>query len=143
MQQYQRKRIKTLVWILCAIFVVIIGGFVWWNAPSPITNISPPNVSKIVIFDGHTGKALTIKNKVEIKHLVDNLNSVHVNKNQISIGYMGYGFRTRIYGTKGGVYKSFIIESRNIIRKDPFFYKARSNSIDYNYVQSLISNSAK
>lgn len=137
------KSRKKLIRILCVTTVIIISGLIWWNVTSSITNIAPSEVSKIEIFDGNTGEITKITDETEIKHIIENLNSVSIKKERISLGYMGYSFRTTIYKSNGVVYKKFIINSSNTIRKDPFFYRDSLNSIDYNYIQELIDNKAK
>ncbi len=127
---------------ICLIVVSIIGGLIWWNIATSITNIPPTEVSKIEIFDGNTGKSVVITDATNIEHIIENLNAVSIKKEKVSLGYMGYSFRTTIYKTDGTVYKKFIINSSNTIRKDPFFYRVSSESIDYNYIQELIDNKA-
>ncbi|MTI79532.1 MAG: hypothetical protein FH758_01420 [Firmicutes bacterium] len=128
---------------ICVIVFIIIGSLIWWNVATSIIKIPPSEVSKIEIFDGNTGKEAIITDVTDIEHIIENLNAVSIKKEKISLGYMGYSFRTTIYKTDGTVYKKFIINSSNIIRKDPFFYQVRSESIDYNYIQKLIDNKAK
>lgn len=53
---------------------------------------------------------------------------------------MGYSLRTTIYKIDGSVYKEFIINSSYTIRKDPFFYRDSSGSVDYDYIKRLIDN---
>ncbi|GAB6085077.1 hypothetical protein [Alkaliphilus crotonatoxidans] len=112
----------------------------WWSIPRPITNIKPSKVSKIEIFDGNTGKSITITNTNDIEHIINNLNSVTLKLEKISFGYMGFSLKTTIYRDDGNVYKKFIINSSNVIRKDPFFYRDSSGSIDYEYLQKLLGN---
>lgn len=131
---------KKLIRILSVTAFIIISGYIWWNVPTSIINISPSKVSKIEIFDGSTGKAITITDTNDIDHIIKNLNNVSVKKDSISFGAMGYSFRTTIHKTNGYVYKEFIINSSNTIRKDPFFYRDSSESIDYDYIQNLIND---
>ncbi|HBV97590.1 MAG: hypothetical protein JL50_03910 [Peptococcaceae bacterium BICA1-7] len=135
------KSKKKLIGILC-VMAVIISGWIWWNLPTSIIKISPQEVSKIEVFDGNTGKAVVITDTTDIEHIIKNLNTVFIKKEKISIGYMGTSFRTTIY-KNGVVYKKFIINSSNTIRKDPFFYRASSESIDYHYIRELIDKKAK
>lgn len=113
-----------------------------WNAPSSIINIPPSEVSKVEIFNGTTGKSIVITEKTEIRHIIENLNTVSLKKEKISLGYMGYYFRTTIYKLDGNVYKKFIINSNNTIRKDLFFYRDSSASIDFDYIQQLFKKNA-
>lgn len=129
---------EKLIGILLIIAIIVFSGVIWWNVPTFIINISPSKVSEIKIFDGNTGKAIIITDTTDIEHIINNLNEISVKKERISFGVMGYSFRTTIYKTNGSVYKEFIINSSNTIRKDPFFYRDISGSIDYDYIQNLI-----
>jgi len=64
-------------------------------------------------------------------------------KEKVSLGYMGYSFRTTVYKSNGDVYKKFSINSSDTIRKDPFFYFDSTGSIDYRYIQKLFDKVAK
>lgn len=136
------KNKKMLIGI-CAIFVIIIGSLIWWNAPCSITDIEPLEVSKIGIFNGNTGKLITITDTTDIEHIIKNLNAVSLKKEKISLGYMGYSYRITVYKANGGVYKKFIINSNDTIRKDPFFYRDNSGSIDYKYIQKLFNKNVQ
>ena len=116
---------------------MVVGCLIWWNAPYIITDIGPLNVSKIEVFDGNTGKSLTITDKNDIAYIITNLNSVSLNKEKLSLGYMGYSFKTKIFRNDGSLYKEFIINSNAMIRKDPIIYRDSSKSIDYGYIQRL------
>lgn len=133
---------KILIGILCA-FVVIVGSLIWWNSSSSITNIAPSEISKIEVFSGNTGKSITITDANDIEHIIKNLNTVSLKKGKISLFYMGYSYRVTLYKVSGDVYKKFIINSSDTIRKDPFFYRDSSGSIDYKYIQKLFDNNAK
>lgn len=132
------KSKKKLISMSFVILVAIIGIWIWWNTPSSIINITPSEVSKIDIFDGTIGKNVTITGVTDIEHIINNLNAASLKKDRISLGYMGYSVRIDIYKNVGEVYKEFIINSSNTIRKDPFFYRDSSDSIDYNYIRELI-----
>jgi hypothetical protein len=137
------KNKKMFIGILCVIVVIIIGSLIWWYTPCSITNIAPSEVSKIKVFDGNTGKSITITDASDIEHIITNLNKVSLKKEKISLGYMGYSFRTTVYKDNSEVYKEFIINSSNTIRKDPFFYRDSSGSIDYKYIQKLFDKDVK
>lgn len=132
-----------IIGILCTIAVIIIGGLIWWNAPCSITNIAPSKVSKIEIFNGGTGRSITITDSADIEHIINNLNTISLKKEKISLGYMGCSYITTVYKANGNVYKKFIINSSDTIRKDPFFYQDSSGSIDSEYIHKLFDKYAK
>ena len=49
---------------------------------------------------------------------------------------MGYRFRVTI-DTKNGRQITFIVNSANDIRKDPFFYNIVEGEIDFEFIESL------
>lgn len=137
------KNRKGFIAISCSIAAVVIGYIIWWNVPCSIISIEPAEVSKIEVFDGNTGKSVTITDVNDIEHIIENLSAVTLRKDKISLGYMGYSFRTTIYKVGGDVYKKFIINSKDTIRKDPFFYRDSSESIDYKYIREIVDKYAK
>ena len=128
---------KRLFIKICFILVFVFGGFIWYNVPCSITNIAPSEVSEIEILDGNTGKSISITNAIDIEHIINNINMVSLKKEKISLLNTGYSYRIKVYKVNRDVYKEFIINSNNTIRKDPFFYRDSTNSIDYNYIQKL------
>ena len=106
--------------------------------PRKIVRIEPSKVSSIKIFDGNTGKSITITSSENINHIIGNLNSITFRTDKLSLGYLGYSFNTTIYKSNGKVYKEFIINSKDTIRKDPFFYRASTKNIDYDYIKDLM-----
>lgn len=131
---------KRILIIVSAICVLVLGIIVWYNSPIDFVDLNPEDVLEIVIFDGNTGNALHIKEEEEIECLIENLNSVRLRRDKISVGYSGYRFKTTIYLTDGeeaNGWNNFIINSNDTVRKDPFFYRVIEGNIDYQYIQSL------
>jgi len=119
------------------LLAIFMGAGIWWNAPTKIIDIEPSEISKITVFDGNTGNSITITGESYIGHIIDNLNNVSLKKYKVSVGYVGYSFRTTIYDIDGNVYDELYINSDEIIRKDPFFYRDNQGRIDYQYIQDL------
>jgi len=78
-------------------------------------------VSSIYIFDGHTGKSITIIDRNDIEHIIENLNSITLRKDKWSLFYMGFGFRTTIFKKDGGVYKKI---------KNPYLHSGYNSSLN-------------
>ena len=57
-------------------------------------------------------------------------------KDRISLFYSGYSFRMSFYGENERVLDSFIINSSNTIRSDPFFYRC-DDGLCYDYLIEL------
>lgn len=126
---------------LLIIIVVLISGVVWYNSPLKLLKLNPDDVSEISIFDGNTGTSLNITEKIDIDYIIKNLNTIKLKKGKVSVGYLGYSFKMTIYLTNGkeaNGLNNFIINSKDTIRKDPFFYNVVEGSIDYQYIEKLI-----
>jgi hypothetical protein len=134
------KKYRSGILILLAIFM---GAGIWWNLPTSIIDIEPSEVSRITVFNGNTGDSMTITHTDHIQHIIGNLNGVSLKKYKVSVGYVGYSFRTTIYDTNGNIHEELYINSDEIIRKDPFFYRDKQGGIDYNYIQDLFEEEIK
>ncbi|MFD3157981.1 hypothetical protein ACFIJ5_14085 [Haloimpatiens sp. FM7330] len=124
--------------VLLLAIILIAVSYALTYIPHKIVKISPSKVSSIKILDGNTGKSTVITERKDIEHIINNLNSITFKKDKCSLFYMGYSFRTTIYRNDGSVYKKFIINSENTLRKYPFFYSDTTRSIDYDYIKNLI-----
>ncbi len=116
-------------------------GLMWYKAPIDLMNLEPNKVLEIVIFNGNTGETTHIENEDEIAHIINELNSIKLKREKISLGSMGYSFKTTIYLKNGEEYdgwNNFIINSSSTIRKNPFFYSVYEGSLDYEYINSIV-----
>lgn len=132
---------KKLLIILSIISIVVISGVIWYISPLDLIQLNPEDVLEISIFDGNTGTSLHITKKEDITHIINNLNVVKLKRKKASTGYTGYSFKTTIYlnnGEEADGWNNFIINSKDTIRKDPFFYNVVEGSIDYQYIKTLI-----
>lgn len=129
----KRKKWNTLLILIG----IAIGCFALTYIPHKMITISPSEVSSIEVFNGSTGDSLTITDKEDIKHIITNLNQITFQKSKCSLFYMGYCFNITIYKNNAKVYENLIINSENTIRDDPFFYRDKTNSIDFDYIEKL------
>lgn len=132
---------KKLLIILSIISIVVISGVIWYISPLDLIQLNPEDVLEISIFDGNTGTSLHITEKEDITYIINNLNVVKLKRKKVSTGYTGYSFKTTIYlnnGEEANGWNNFIINSKDTIRKDPFFYNVVEGSIDYQYIKTLI-----
>lgn len=132
--------------VVCVFLLVIIAGTIWYKTPVDFTDLSSDEVLEIAIFNGNSGKALHITERNEIEHIMENLNAVKMQRNGVSLFRMGYGFKTTIYLTDGEEadgWNNFIINSNDIIRKDPFIYKVIEGNTNYDYIQGLFDADAE
>ena len=132
---------RKLLIILSIISIVVISGVIWYISPLDLIQLNPEDVLEISIFDGNTGTSLHITEKEDITYIINNLNVVKLKRKKVSTGYTGYSFKTTIYlnnGEEADGWNNFIINSKDTIRKDPFFYNVVEGSIDYQYIKTLI-----
>jgi hypothetical protein len=126
--------------IIVSIPFILLLFFALTFIPHKLIKIDDEVVSKIVVFDGNTGYETEITNSEAITHIINNLNEITFQKGKPSWGYMGYSFDTTILDQDGVVMKEFIINSNDTIRYKGFFYKDKTKSIDYEYIEELVRN---
>ena len=129
-----KKRI-TAIAIIAA--VLLIGVFLYMMPKSFGKGIDPKQVHHINVFDGQTGEGFTIDDPVQIRHIVENIQSIPMHRDGISMGRMGYGFKiSYIDENDRDVVPLFYMNSDDTIRKDPFFYRC-DGSLGFDYLKEL------
>ena len=87
--------------IILAIAIVIIGIYIWFKIPINMIGINPEEIMEIFIFDGNTGTSVHIISKEDISHIIENLNTIKLKREKLSSRYVGYSFKTTLYGNDG------------------------------------------
>lgn len=95
-------------------------------------------VSMIEIFNGQTGNNIIIQDEEEIKKIVNNLNEVSMKCQEISFLKSGYALRFSIYNSGGKKIESFVINSKNSIRRTFFSYQVIKGELNYKYFYNLV-----
>ena len=132
----KRKQVVLTSFAVLIIVVAVIFG-VWYSIPKSFLNgLDVSEVASISAFDGNTGKGFIIEDFREIKQIIENIQESEMKRDNISIGYSGYGFRMRFMGKNEKVIDSFIINSPYTIRDDPFFYQC-DGSLCFDYLKEL------
>ena len=114
---------KKIRLIIAIVFVLIATLTIWYFMPT-------------TFFDGNTGERFDFSDAEEIRYVVENIQSTRMKKDTLSIGYMGYRFRISFFDENGKEIESFIINSSDTIRKDPFFYRCDSD-LCFDYLKEL------
>ncbi len=130
---------KTTVLLLIAAFIIVAAMIfaVWYFIPKTFLNrLDASEVTSISVFDGNTGKEFIIEDVGEIKQIIGSIQKVRMKRDNISAGYSGYGFRMRFMGKNEKEIDSFIINSPDTIRDDPFFYRC-DGSLCFDYLNEL------
>lgn len=134
---------KVLISILAVIGVIAVFLAVWYFLPKNfLKGVSSADVISISVFDGNTGKSFTIDKQEEIRYIVENIQGKEMKKGGISLFHSGYSFRISFYGENGKKLDSFIINSSDTIRSDPFFYYC-GDGLCYDYLKELENKYAK
>lgn len=128
---------KKIIAVILIVAVVIVGGFIWWKAPVHFLN--GEDVAYIEVFNGNNGNSFVIDGKEDITYIADNIADAKLKKTKISVGYKGYGFRLSFFKDNGKKVEEFIINSEDVIRKDPFFYKCEIGELCYKYLWEIES----
>ena len=131
---------KVLKWGLIIVGVVV-GLFIvliLMSNPKTILRRDSDKIESIMIFDGTTGNALVVKDKEKINKIRDYIDEMQCKIDGISIGKMGYGYRIT-FEPGIGMLDSFIINSEDMLRSDPFFYQLDKPVGLHDYIDELYS----
>lgn len=133
MKRRQIILISFVLFIIAAAIILI----VWYFTPKTfLKRVDASEVISISVFDGNTGKEFIVEDTEEIKQIVENIQAVEMKRDNLSVGYSGYSFRMCFEGQNGKVFDSFIINSPDTIRDDPFFYRC-DDSLCFDYLKDL------
>lgn len=122
--------------IVIAVFLVIVsGGTILYKAPIKIVHMSPQDVSRISIF---CDKKIDIKDSDKIESVINNLSNITFRRDKPS----GLGGRMqyliRIYNQSDEKMKEICICDNNKIDDGTFFYHTVDNTINLDYIKSLV-----
>ena len=104
-----------------------------------LEGVPADKVTSIEVFDGGTGIGFTVVAPEDIQYIVSNLQQASMQREKLSLGYMGTRFRLTFYDDSGVPLETLIVNSANTIRKDPFFYRDPDASLCLDYLDYLVS----
>ena len=123
---------------LAAVSVLFLAALFWWVTPVTfLEGVPADKVTSIEVFDGGTGIGFTVVAPEDIQYIVSNLQQASMQREKLSLGYMGTRFRLTFYDDSGVPLETLIVNSANTIRKDPFFYRDPDASLCLDYLVSL------
>ena len=123
---------------LAAVSVLLLAALFWWATPVTfLEGVPADKVTSIEVFDGGTGIGFTVVAPEDIQYIVSNLQQASMQREKLSLGYMGTRFRLTFYDDSGVPLETLIVNSANTIRKDPFFYRDLDASLCLDYLVSL------
>lgn len=126
--------------ILLSLILIIIAIYCANTLSKPkvkLVDFTSNEVSLINIFNGNTGKEINVDESSDISKIISNLNTIKFVKDISNEDYTGFGFAMDIYDLDGDKSMSITVNAPNLAIYDGYFYKAKSNSIDYNFIEGL------
>lgn len=133
------KKRKWPAILAIALVLVLAAAAVVWFSPARFNRLDAAEVESVRLFSGQTGQAVTVTDADAVAAVCDALGSCTLKPDGLSLGYTGYTLRVTVTHTGGGE-GEFIVNSENLARRDPFFYKAAEGSIDLDYLLSLVES---
>lgn len=123
--------------LIAVIVILLVLLAVWYFSPRTfLEGVEAGDVTAISVFDGNTGNGFDIDDPEEIQAIVENIQSTPMKRDKISVNYSGFSFRMNFYGENGRVLDSFVVNSTDTIRSDPFFYCC-DGGLCYDYLGEL------
>ena len=132
---------KKLIIIISIVLVLVIGFVVWWNVPTQMINVDYTNVEEIIVFNGNTGKEVTlVSGDEETKRIIQHMGCCTVKKDEFFGLSMGYHFRVSIKLKNdliGGLngWNEFYMNSEEGFSKNGIFYKITQGDGKFLYLE--------
>ncbi len=131
---------KLFIIIITVVILVISESLIlWWLAPKYFLK-NADNIHSIEVFDGSTGKHFEITDTQSIERIVNGIQGKKFKKSGISANIDGFRFSMSFKDENGDLIDSFIINSNNKIRKEPFFYDTDGNMDIFDFLEQLENN---
>ena len=137
MKMMKRKNRTAPVAAAVMILLLIAAAALIFLLPARFNLLEPGRVESVELFSGQTGKGVTVTDAETVDGICEALSGAKLRANGISLGRMGYAIRVTVHESGGGE-RSFIVNSADTVRRDPFFYEPVSGEIDYDYLAGLI-----
>lgn len=137
MKMMKRKNRTAPVAAAVVILLLIAAAALIFLLPARFNRLEPGRVESVELFSGQTGKGVTVTDAETVDGICEALSGAKLRANGISLGRMGYAIRVTVHESGGGE-RSFIVNSADTVRRDPFFYEPVSGEIDYDYLAGLI-----
>lgn len=74
------------------VFALAAASAIWYFLPKTfLSGVEPSDIKSIAVFDGNTGKGFDINDADEIRYIIENIQGIKMERDNISIGYLGGG----------------------------------------------------
>ena len=132
------KKKYVLYGIILVLTIGIIVACSWYFTPkSFLKGVDGNEIASISVFNGSTGRRMTLEDTEDIAIIVDNIQSMRLKRGKISSNYDGYAFSLTFRDKEGNIIDSFIVNSKTVIRDDPFFYECENGDLCFTFLQEL------
>ena len=129
------KKIKYL-FIIPAIAAGIV--ILLWQLPTYfLRDTEPEEIASIHIFNGNSGNEFEVTDTEDIAFITEHIRQSAFKKDRCSLMYSGFLYRMHFVHADGQKIQSFIVNSDDTIRKDPFFYTCDGNMGVVAYLEHL------
>ena len=93
----------------------------------------------IEIAYGANGSVKRIENREQINYIVEPIKASRLQKEKLSLGYVGIDIWIAFYNKEKEKIEEFCINNGTVIRKDPYFYVDTSGKMKkcYDYLMSI------
>jgi len=132
-KRYVSGIILVIILALLVVALSLLGA--WYFTPKVfLKGVEADEVDRIEVFDGGTGKRFFVDRDSDILAIVESIKSIEMKRGKISSNYDGFAFSLKFLDKDGKVIDSFIINSLNTIRDDPFFYHTGEGVLPYEHL---------
>ena len=125
--------------VFLAVLLIVLSIFgAWYFTPKNfLRGVETNEVDRIEVFDGGTGKHFFIDRESDIRAIVESIQKIEMKRGKLSSNYDGFAYSLKFLDKEGNVIDSFIINSLNVIRDDPFFYLTKEGVLPYEHLSEL------
>lgn len=120
---------------------ILIAALIIWFWPFRVFSQPAENVSYIKMFNGNTGRLITISDEETIKKLTSNFSGVYLRRRFAFTPSSGFNLMVNVY-TMDGEEHHFTINSAKDAKKS-FRYYSYWGEYDYDYLQKLFIERAE
>ena len=134
-KRFKRRSLPKPVTAAIIIFLLLI--LAWHLTPKKyLIGVASTDVVSISVFNGNTGNGFTVTDRTQIMTIVENVHGIEMKKEKFSFGHDSFAYSVTFTDASGKTLDTFMINSKYIVRDDPFFYRS-SRALCFDYIREL------
>ena len=134
-KKFKRRSIPKPVTAAIVIFLLLI--LAWHFTPKKyLVDVASTDVASITIVCGNTDNTFTVTDRSQIMNIVENVHGIEMKKEKFSFGHDSFAYSITFTNASGKTLDTFMINSKYIVRDDPFFYRS-SRALCFDYIREL------